>query len=113
MTAEPIEADETEPPPLNARAAGWLFMTGSGLGFALLLLTGAGHGDALGMAIVLGTAGLVGAAVYVNARRLPAWFFPPLAIVASLTVTSLIYFTHDGGSPFAFFYVWVAVWVFH
>lgn len=97
----------------RTRAAASLYLGGACLGLVSVLLAGP-ETDRLGLGLVLGLAGAVGVALLATGDRWPLWCFQVVPLIGTLQITALIYFRHGGSSDsYAFFYVWVGLWVFY
>ena len=92
-----------------ARALGSLFVAGALVGLASLAFP---HEPGMHAAVIAGVCGLallVGGLLTWEGGRLPAWTFPAACYAALVLITVGIYFSDDVDSPYALYYVLVAM----
>jgi diguanylate cyclase (GGDEF)-like protein len=95
-----------------ARSLGWLFIAGATMGVISLLLPRAPHTNVGALAVNIGLAYLGGVIVLVVFRRMPAWTFHVALLVGTLLITRGIYYSGQGVSYYAVWYLWVALFGF-
>jgi diguanylate cyclase (GGDEF)-like protein len=92
-----------------ARALGSLFVAGALVGFASLAFP---HEPGMSVAAIAGVCAiglLVGVLLTWEGGRLPAWAFPAACYAATALITLGVYFSDDVDSPYALYYVLVAM----
>ena len=92
-----------------ARALGSLFVAGALVGFASLAFP---HEPGMRVAAVAGVCGialLVGILLTWEGGRLPPWAFPAACYAAVVLITLGVYLSNDVDSPYALYYVLVAM----
>jgi diguanylate cyclase (GGDEF)-like protein/putative nucleotidyltransferase with HDIG domain len=92
-----------------ARALGSLFTAGALIGFVSLLLPHWHRTDEAGIAAACVIALFVGLAFMSERGRLPAWSFPAACYGATVLIALAIYFSERSDSPYAFYFVLVAM----
>lgn len=95
-----------------ARSLGWLFIAGATIGLISLLLPRAPNANVGALASNIGLAYLGGVIVLVVLRRMPAWTFQVALLAGTLLITRAVYYSGQGVSYYAVWYVWVALFGF-
>jgi diguanylate cyclase (GGDEF)-like protein len=92
-----------------ARALGALFVAGGLIGLVSLALPHE-HGMKLGpIAGLCGVALLIGVGLMFERGRLPGWVFPAACYAAVALIALAVYFSDDSDSPYALYFVLVAM----
>jgi diguanylate cyclase (GGDEF)-like protein/PAS domain S-box-containing protein len=107
--AEGPRSDRTE----LARSLAFLFAAGATLGAISLALPHPKHEDELGLAGAIAAAYVVGGATLVVGRRLPLVAYKVLVALGTALVTAAVYFSGEGSSAYAMFYIWVGLYSFY
>lgn len=94
-----------------ARSAGLLYIAGGLLGVASLALPHAAGAKTGGIAAVCVISVVLGLFVMFERGRLPRWAFPASCFIASLLICGAIKFSHLPDSPYAIYFVLVAMFV--
>ena len=102
-------ADNTRDRQLMARALGSLFVAGALIGFLSLALPHERGTQVGALAGVCAVALLVGVALTLERGRFPAWSFPAASYAAVLLIAAAVYLSDDTDSPYAFYFVLVAM----
>jgi diguanylate cyclase (GGDEF)-like protein/putative nucleotidyltransferase with HDIG domain len=96
-----------------ARAATYLYAAGGTLALISLALPKIPEANAQGILALLAAAYAVAALLLMAFDRLPLWAFHAALALGTLLVTGAIYFSGEGSSAYAGFYLWVAVYAFY
>jgi diguanylate cyclase (GGDEF)-like protein/PAS domain S-box-containing protein len=96
-----------------ARSLAFLFASGATLGAISLALPHPMHEDELGLAGAIGAAYVVALATLAVGRRLPRVAYQVLVALGTGLVTTAIYFSGEGSSAYAMFYIWVGLYAFY
>jgi diguanylate cyclase (GGDEF)-like protein len=94
-----------------ARALGALFSAGALVGLVSLLLPHPPGANIGAIAVVCAIALAVGAGLIAGGGRVPGWSLPAGCFGATLLITSAIYYSDRVASPYAFYFVLVAMFV--
>lgn len=92
-----------------SRALGSLFVAGALVGLISLALPHPSDSDVVGIAVICGLALAFGFAFIFERRRLPGWMFPAACYVATFLISGALYLSNAVDSPYAFYYVLVAM----
>ena len=92
-----------------ARALGGLFVAGALIGFASLLLPHSDETRVLAIGIVCAAAFTIGMFFILVPRQLPAVVFPATCYAATALIATALYFSDAPESPYAFYFVLVAM----
>jgi diguanylate cyclase (GGDEF)-like protein len=92
-----------------ARALGSLYVAGALIGFASLALPQSGQSKLGALAVVCGLAVVAGITIIFERGRFPLWVFPALCLGASSLIAVAIYLSDRADSPYAFYFVLVAM----
>ncbi len=95
-----------------ARSLGWLFIAGATIGLISLFLPRSPHTNVGVLAGNIGVAYLGGVIVLVVLRRMPVWTFHVALLVGTALITRAVYYSGQGVSYYAIWYVWVALFGF-
>jgi diguanylate cyclase (GGDEF)-like protein len=96
-----------------ARSLAYLFATGATLVVVTVGFHQSARQDDLAL-LGLATAAYVGAGVVrFGARWLPEWSYPAFVALGTALISGGIYYSGDGASAYAAFYIWVAVYSFY
>jgi diguanylate cyclase (GGDEF)-like protein/PAS domain S-box-containing protein len=107
---DPGQADDSMTRP---RALGSLFAAGSILGGLSLALP---HGPDLNEAVLavnVAVAGVVGLGLWLVRWPLPPWAEQALLAVGSVLIGVAVWFSGEGESSYAIFYIWVGIYAFY
>ena len=95
---------------LIARAFGFLYIVGAGIGFALLAIGEPIDRSKGAVAAIAGAALVLGAVCFIGYRRLPRGFFALMLTLGSLMITFAAASAADGAEVvYGFFYIWVVI----
>src|SRR4051794_17378059 len=92
-----------------ARALGSLFVAGALVALVSLLLPHPAGADVAAIATICALALLLGFAFIIERGRLPGWMFPAACYAATLLISLALYLSDAVDSPYAFYYVLVAM----
>jgi diguanylate cyclase (GGDEF)-like protein/putative nucleotidyltransferase with HDIG domain len=92
---------------LVAKVLAALFVAGASLAALTILLPHPASANELGLLVVVASAYLTAAALYIQASTLPAWTLPTTLAWGSTLITGVAYFSGETPSPLVFFYLWV------
>ena len=92
-----------------ARALGSLFVAGALVGFVSVLLPHGSGANTAAIAVICGLALALGLVSIFEDGRLPNWAFPAACFGAILLISAALYYSDSAGSPYAFYYVLVAM----
>ena len=107
--AEEGTSDNARDRQVMARALGSLYVAGALIGFVSLALPQADTGSTGALAGVCALALATGVLIVFERGRLPAWAFPALCYAATTMIAVAIYLTDFADSPYAFYFVLVAM----
>ncbi len=96
-----------------AHSLAFLFTSGATLGAIALALPHPVHQDELGLAGTITAAYVVSIPVLLLGRMLPPAAYKVLVALGTGLITSAIYFSGEGSSVYAMFYIWVGLYVFY
>ena len=96
-----------------ARSLAFLYASGASLGAISLLLPHPTREDELGLAGAIAAAYVVSVAVLILGRRLPVAAYELLVALGTGLITLAIYFSGEGSSAYATFYIWVVLYAFY
>jgi GGDEF domain-containing protein len=106
--ADPAVSD----PAVMARSLGWLFIAGATIGLISLFLPRSPHTNVGVLEGNIGLAYVGGVTVLVVLRRMPAWTFHVALLAGTALITRAVYYSGQGVSYYAIWYVWVALFGF-
>lgn len=95
-----------------ARSLGWLYIAGATIGVISLLLPRAPHTNVGALAVNIALAYGAGLTVLVVLRRMPAWTFHLLLLAGTALITRAVYYSGQGVSYYAIWYLWAALFGF-
>jgi diguanylate cyclase (GGDEF)-like protein len=95
-----------------AWSLGWLFVAGATIGLISLFLPHAPHANIGALAVNIAVAYMGGVIVLVGFRRLPAWTFHIALLVGVALITRAVYYSGEGVSFYAIWYLWAALFGF-
>jgi diguanylate cyclase (GGDEF)-like protein len=95
-----------------ARSLGWLFIAGATIGLISLFVPRAPNANVGVLAGNIGLAYLGGVIVLVVLRRMPPWTFHLALLAGTVLITRAVYYSGQGVSYYAVWYVWVALFGF-
>src|SRR4051794_23261421 len=108
-------ADRAAPADLRVHARSLALLYGVGATFVLVttLLYRPGHQNQSLLLAIAGIAYFTALALRSWSQLAPAWGYPLLVVLGTLLITVGIDATGEGASPYAAFYVWVAVYSYY
>jgi diguanylate cyclase (GGDEF)-like protein len=110
-TFEQRGADRSfDQPSVMAQVLGVLFLAGATIGGLSLLVPHPGDTSALWSNV--GIAYLFGLAVLLARKRLTIWSLQLCVLAGTVVVTRAVYYGHDPGGYYTFWYLWICVYVF-
>jgi diguanylate cyclase (GGDEF)-like protein len=95
-----------------ARTLGSLFLAGATIGLISLFLPRAPHANVGALAVNIGLAYVGGLIVLTVFRRMPPWTFHVVLLVGTAIITRAVYYSGDGVSYYAIWYLWAALFGF-
>ncbi|MDX6643923.1 MAG: hypothetical protein QOD76_1885, partial [Solirubrobacteraceae bacterium] len=107
----PIEDPRARPSPAKALAG--LYAAGATLALGAVALHGGHDSDDVGIAAAALAAYAVAAILLLFARRLRPWTYQVVGAGGTALISLVVYFSGDGASVYAMFYVWPAVYSFY
>lgn len=95
---------------VRLRALALLFLAGASIGLVSLALPHSPRADDGALLVNIATAFAGAAAIALTTRRLPGWAVHAYLAAGTLLVTRAIFYSGDGASYYAIWYVWVALY---
>jgi diguanylate cyclase (GGDEF)-like protein len=95
-----------------ALTLGILYFAGAAIGALTLLLPHPAVADDAGLWVNTAMAAIAAATLTAFAPRFPEWSLQVAVAVGTLMVTAAVYLSHDAGSFYSYWYVWVGLYVF-
>ncbi|MDX6668759.1 MAG: hypothetical protein QOK04_2139 [Solirubrobacteraceae bacterium] len=99
--------------PVPAKALAYLFSAGATLALGAVALHGGHDADDVGIAAAALAAYAVTAILLLAARRLRPWTYQVVVAGGTALISLVVYFSGDGASAYAMFYVWPTVYAFY
>jgi diguanylate cyclase (GGDEF)-like protein len=100
-------------PGLMARSGAYVFGSGATLALIWLLLPVSGQVDTGAMVLMVAASYAMVALLIVAFDRIPRWAFKALIFGFTLLVSGMIFYSGKSASPYAFFYVWAALYALY
>ncbi|HYH60164.1 MAG TPA: diguanylate cyclase [Thermoleophilaceae bacterium] len=104
---------ELSDPATMARAGAYLFGSGATLALIWLFLPVSGHVDVAAMGGLVGASYAMVVLLVVGWDRIPEWGFRAFLVGFTLLVSGFIFYSGKSTSPYAFFYVWAALYALY
>jgi diguanylate cyclase (GGDEF)-like protein/putative nucleotidyltransferase with HDIG domain len=105
------EEDDAHDRIVMARALGSLFVAGALIGVVSLAVPRPGDANVAGIGVICAVALALGVALLFEHGRLPSWAFPASCYGATALIALALYFSNRADSPYAFYFVLVALFV--
>ena len=99
-------------PVIMATVLGALFLAGAAIGGLSLVLPHPSEYDSGALWSNVGVSSAFGLAVLGFRRRLPVWALQLCILAGTIVVTRAVYYGHDPGGSYTFWYLWISVYAF-